>query len=64
MSEYNHSEEDARAWLSTCKYADKNMSIDAEVIRHAIDILKDVGLVRDGFFAEELWECSDIVSLK
>eukprot|EP01038_Epipyxis_sp_PR26KG_P015786 gene15786-21380_t len=60
MSEYGHTEADARQWLSTCHYSSSNdMAVDYHMIQQSLHILKQVGLVHNDFVMDELWSSKD-----
>ena len=61
--DFGHTEEDARSWLSRCRYGDTQMSLNVETFQNAVEVLKKVGLVDASFAVEKLWGDCGIVSL-
>jgi ABC-type nitrate/sulfonate/bicarbonate transport system substrate-binding protein len=49
-----HTPEDAAKWLSTVRYS-TDFTIDAKRIGHAVDVLKQAGVVPKDFAKEQLW---------
>lgn len=60
--EYQHSEEDARAWLRRTAYGTNNMSVNKKRWNDAVLILKQIGLVPSEFDSNHLYD-SNIVTL-
>ena len=59
--EFGHKDEDAAAWLSRVQYnSAQTMQVDVARTNESIAILKDIGLVRHDFTAEDLWRGSAI----
>ena len=61
VREFGHKDEDAAAWLSRVQYnTAQTMQADLTRTEASIAILKDIGLVRHDFAAEDLWRGSAI----
>jgi len=46
-TELDYSEEDAKEWLKTVKFADKTSGVDIKVVEKTVDILKKAGVLKD-----------------
>lgn len=72
-SEFRFKPEDARLWLSRCRYGipsknevdiDKLFAVDAEGIANAVDILRDAGLINCRFECLQLWDSNKAITFK
>ena len=46
-TELDYSEEDAREWLKTVRFATKTRGVDTNVVEKTVDILKKAGVLKD-----------------
>lgn len=52
-TELDYSEEDAREWLKTVRFAGKTKGVDVDVIQKTVDTLRKAGVLGEGGMAVE-----------
>ena len=63
VKQTGNTEEEARRWLSQCRYAASvRMPVDRAVTETSVKILKTIGLVAEDFPVDALWHTDENVS--